>query len=135
MVMEIMEIKITREKPPVLYDLDDYRRGLPDRPNDAEVTITPDHRVNLWTIQAGQSVPLHEHSCSECVLIVMAGQGEYRQENRSYDLKKDMVAIAPPGSSHGLRNTNSDPFVVLTIEGPGPFDARVLERESVDNFY
>jgi quercetin dioxygenase-like cupin family protein len=135
MVTEIMEIKITREKPPVIYDLDDYRRGLRDRPNDAEVTITPDHRVNLWTIQAGQSVPLHEHSSSECVLIVMAGQGEYQQGNKSYDLKKEMLAVAPPGAAHALRNKNSEPFVVLTIEGPGPFDAKVLEPESVGRFY
>ena len=133
--MGMMETRITKEKPPVVYDLDDFRRGLRNRPNDSEVTITPDHRVNLWTIQAGQSVPLHEHSCSECVLIVMAGQGEYLQGHRSYDLKKDMLTIAPPGSSHGLRNTNADPFVVLTIEGPGPFDNRVLEPTSVDKFY
>jgi mannose-6-phosphate isomerase-like protein (cupin superfamily) len=134
-VVETMEIKITREKPPVLYDLDDYRRGLRNRPNDAEVTITPHHRVNLWTIQAGQAVPLHEHSSSECVLIVMAGRGEYRQGNQSYDLKKEMLAVAPPGTVHSLRNTNSEPLIVLTIEGPGPFDAKVLEPESADKFY
>jgi quercetin dioxygenase-like cupin family protein len=42
------------------------------------VAITPEHKVDLWTIQAGQAIPLHMHSDSECIMIVMAGQGEYR---------------------------------------------------------
>ncbi len=46
-----------------------------------------------------------------------------------------MLTVAPPGTAHGFRNTNSEPFVVLTIEGPGPFDAKVLEPESADKFY
>jgi mannose-6-phosphate isomerase-like protein (cupin superfamily) len=46
-----------------------------------------------------------------------------------------MLAVAPPGTAHALTNTNTEPFVVLTIEGPGPFDAKVLEQESVGKFY
>jgi mannose-6-phosphate isomerase-like protein (cupin superfamily) len=131
----MMETRITKEKPPVVYELDDYRRGLRNRPNDAEVAITSHHKVDLWTIQAGQMVPLHTHSRSECVLIVMAGQGEYQREGQSCEMTKDTMTIVPPGSAHGIRNTNTEPLVVLTIEGPGPFDARVLEPAAGEKFY
>jgi mannose-6-phosphate isomerase-like protein (cupin superfamily) len=50
-------------------------------------------------------------------------------------LKKDTLAVAPPGTAHALRNTNPEPLVVMTIEGPGPFDAKVLGQESRDKFY
>jgi mannose-6-phosphate isomerase-like protein (cupin superfamily) len=133
--MEMMETRITKEKPPVVYDLDDYRHGLRDRPGDARVTITPYHRVDLWTIPAGQTVPLHTHTRSECVMIVMAGQGEYSRGDQSYDLKKDSLTVVPSGSAHGIRNTNPEPLVVLTIEGPGPFDLKVMERESDKKIY
>ncbi|HEY3273810.1 MAG TPA: cupin domain-containing protein [Methanocella sp.] len=135
MVMEMMETRTTKEKPPVVYDLDDYRHGLRDRANDTEITITDRHRMNLWTIQAGQAVPLHMHTNSECIVIVLAGQGEYRQGDRSFDMKKDTMTVASPGTAHGFRNTNTDPLVVLTIEGPGTFDTRVLEPASEENFY
>lgn len=133
--MEMMETRVTKEKPPVVYDLDDYRRGLRDRPNDVEVAITPEHKVNLWTIQAGQTVPMHSHANSECVIITMAGQGEYRQGDGSYDIKKGTMTVAPPGEAHGFWNNNSEPLVLLTIEGPGPLGTRVLERGSDEKFY
>jgi len=133
--MEMMETRIIGEKPPVVFELDDYRRGLRDGPGDTEITITPYHKVDLWTVQAGQAVPLHMHTNSECIMIVLAGRGEYRRGDRSCDLKKDTMTIAPPGKAHGIRNTNAEPLVVLIIEGPAPFDATVLERESVGKFY
>lgn len=135
MVMEMMETRTTKEKPPVVYDLDDYRRGLRDRANDTEVTITDQHRMNLWTIQAGQTVPLHMHTNSECIIIVLAGQGEYRRGDESFDMKKDTLTVASPGAAHGFRNTNTDPLIVLTIEGPGRFDTQVLEPASEEKFY
>ena len=127
--------QIRREKPPVVFNLDDYRRGLPDRPNDAEITISRRHKVDLWTIQGGQSVPLHRHTNSECILIVLSGQGVYRLDGQAYDVKKDSMAVAPPGKPHGITNNNSDPLVVLTVEGPGSFDAQVLEPESDEKFF
>jgi Cupin domain. len=86
--MGMIETRITNEKPPVVYDLDDFRHGLGNWPNDARVAVTPHHKVSLWTIQAGKTVPLHTHSDSECVIIVMAGQGEYMWGNRTVDMKK-----------------------------------------------
>jgi mannose-6-phosphate isomerase-like protein (cupin superfamily) len=63
-------------------------------------------------------------------MIVMAGQGEYRNPEGSFDLTRGTMTIAPPATAHGIRNVNSEPLIVLTIEGPAPFDSRVLERAS-----
>lgn len=134
-VMGMMETRITKDKPPVVFDLDDYRRGLRNRPNDTQITITPHHRVNLWTIQAGQAVSPHMHENSECVVIVLAGQGEYQLDDQSRNISKDMMAVTPPGKAHGFRNTNVEPLVVLTIEGPGSFDTKMLERQSDEKLY
>jgi mannose-6-phosphate isomerase-like protein (cupin superfamily) len=134
-VMEMMETRITKEKSSVVFDLDDYRHGLRDRPNDSGITITPYHKIDLWTIQAGQAIQPHMHANSECVIIVLAGQGEYRQGDRSCDISKDMMAVTPPGKAHGIRNTNTEPLVVLTIEGPGSFDTKVPGRGSDGKFY
>ena len=133
--MEMLEPRITKEESPVVYDLDDYRRGRREQPGQARITMTPDHKLDLWTIQAGQALPLHVHSDSECLMIVLAGQGEYRQEGRSWALKKDMLAVAPPGAAHGIVNASSDPLIVLTIEGPGPFDVRLPGRGALDQHY
>jgi mannose-6-phosphate isomerase-like protein (cupin superfamily) len=133
--MEMMGTRVIKEKPPVVYDLDDFRHGLANRPNDVEVTITPHHRINLWTIQAGQTVPLHEHSNSECIIIVLAGQGAYCRGGQSFDISKDQMTVVPPGTAHGMRNKNSDPLVMLTIEGPGNFDTKVLESLSGEKMY
>jgi mannose-6-phosphate isomerase-like protein (cupin superfamily) len=122
--------QIRREKPPVVYNLDDYRQGLPDRPNDAEVTITRNQKVDLWTVQGGQTVPMHMHTNSECLLIVLAGHGEYQLGHQKFDIRKDMMAIAPPATPHAVINNNSDPLVVLTVEAPGPFDTEVIGPES-----
>jgi mannose-6-phosphate isomerase-like protein (cupin superfamily) len=59
---------------------------------------------------------------------VLAGYGKYTDADGSYDMTKDTLTVVPPGTAHALRNTNAEPLVVLTIEGPGPFDAQVLER-------
>jgi len=134
-VMEMMETRVKKEKPPVVYDLDDYRRGLRDRPNDAEIAITPHHKIDLWTIQAGQTVPMHVHSSAEHVVIVMAGSGECRLGNQDFELKKGQMTIVPPGMPHRIRNANSDPLVLLTVAGPGPYDTRVLEREGGERLY
>lgn len=133
--MGMMETRTVKEKPPVVYNLDDYRRGLRNRANETEITITDGHRVNLWTIQAGQAVPQHMHTSSECIMIVLAGKGVYRQADRSFDVKKDSMAIAPPGAAHGFWNNNVEPLVVLTIQGPGSFDTRVLEPASGEKLY
>ena len=133
--MEMLETWIAKEKPPVVLDLDDYRGGERDRPHQAVVAHTPEHKVDLWTIQTGQGIPLHLHTDSECILIVLAGHGKYTEANGSYDLSKDMMTVVPPGTAHGIRNSNSEPLIVLTIEGPGPFDAKVLERESDEKQY
>ncbi|OPY29469.1 MAG: Cupin domain protein [Methanocella sp. PtaU1.Bin125] len=133
--MEMMETRIIKEKPPVVYDLDDYRHGLRNRPNDTQITITPHHKVDLWTIQAGQTVSPHMHENSECIVIVLAGRGNYMRGDQSREIAKEMMAVTPPGQAHSFRNTNAEPLVLVTIEGPGPFDTGPSGSSPAESFY
>ena len=132
-VIGMMGTRVIKEKPPVVYDLDDFRRGLENRPNDVEVAMTKNHKVDLWTIRGGQTVPLHSHSTSECLLLVLAGHGVYQLGDRQYEIRKEMMAIAPPATPHAIINNNSDALVVLTVEAPAPFDVEVKGQESRRN--
>jgi mannose-6-phosphate isomerase-like protein (cupin superfamily) len=121
-MIELTDMRTNGEKKPEVYDLDDYRHGTVERPADREVVTTADHKVNLWTLMPGQTTPLHAHPQSECLLIVMAGRGEYRPGGRSMEMTGGMMATTPPGVDHCIENTGSSPLVVVTVRGPGPFD-------------
>jgi mannose-6-phosphate isomerase-like protein (cupin superfamily) len=126
--MRMMETRIATGKQPLVRDLDDFRHGAAEGPHESEVAQTPHHRVNLWTVLEGQSIPAHRHTNSECIMVVMDGEGEYRHGDRAVALGKYMMTAVPPGAPHAIRNTGTAPLVVLTIEGPGWFDAREMEE-------
>lgn len=131
------DTKVYKEKPDMVFDLDDYRRGLRLRANEAEVFTSDHHKVNVWTVQAGQAIPLHMHANSECIMIVMSGMGEYRMgdENNTYSVDEGMMMVAPPHTPHEIKNIGSGPLVLLTVEGPGPFDTKVLQQDGVGHLY
>ena len=128
-----METPIYKGRPPVVHDIDDYRRGLRNGPNESTVETTKLHKVDLWTLLPAQSMPGHVHSASECVVIVLDGRGSLAIGNRPYDIQKNSLTIVPPGADHSFRNTGPDPLVLLTVQGPGPFETKVKGNEGKEN--
>ncbi|MCD1294508.1 hypothetical protein CUJ83_05775 [Methanocella sp. CWC-04] len=123
----MQESDILKEEAKRVFDLDDYRQGKKLTPNEVPVYESKDHRIRLWTVMMGQTLPFHKHTDSECIMIVMGGMGEYRSaENEPLMVDEGMMMVSPPGRSHGIKNVGNSPLVVLTIEGPGKFDNRLL---------
>jgi len=120
--MDMMDTPIYKGRPPVVHDIDDYRRALRNRPSESTVETTKLHKVDLWTLLPEQAMPGHVHPDSECVVIVQDGRGVLAIGNKSYDIQKNSLTIVPPGADHGFRNTGPDPLVLLTVQGPGPFE-------------
>ena len=131
----MLDTPIYKGRPPVIHDIDDYRRGLRNRPNESTVETTRLHKVDVWTILPAQSMPMHAHPTSECVVIVQDGRGDLAIGNKSYEMQKNNLTIVPPGADHSIRNTGPDPLVLLTIQGPGPFEAKLGESKTGESFY
>ncbi len=130
-----METPIYKGKPPTVYNIDDFRRGLRNRPNETTIDVTGQHKVDLWTVLPAQAMPVHLHPGSECVLLVIDGRGDITIGGQTFDLEKGSLTIIPPGVDHSIRNTSADPLVALTIQGPGPFDTKVEGSEEQGSLY
>ncbi|WP_052309961.1 cupin domain-containing protein [Methanocella arvoryzae] len=131
----MMETPIYKGKPPAVHNVDDYRRGLRNRPNESTIEVTAQHKVDLWTIMPGLTMPEHLHPGSECVLLVIDGRGDITIAGQTSDLKKGSLTIIPPHAHHSVRNTGPDPLVILTTQGPGPFETRVEESPGSEKIY
>lgn len=120
----MMETPIYKGRPPTVYNIDDYRRGLGNRPNETTIETTGQHKIDLWTVLPEQTLPKHAHHGSECVMIVIDGRGDLIMGNQSFEIQKGSLTVIQPGADHSVRNTGADPLVLLTIQGPGPFETR-----------
>lgn len=106
-----------------VLDIDDFKQGNSHGPNSMRVFESGAHRVDLWTIEAGQSLPMRSHRGSECIMVIMGGMGEYVDDGGRRSVVDDgMMMVVPPDTKYGFNNTGNGPLVVLSIRGPGPFD-------------
>jgi mannose-6-phosphate isomerase-like protein (cupin superfamily) len=75
--------------------------------------------VDLTEIPPGNSVGIHRHDHGdEEVYVIISGHGRMRVENDEVDVEPGDVIVNPPGGTHGLANTGSEPLrmVVLDVE-------------------
>ncbi len=69
-------------------------------------------KMPLICMEPGQEIPPHEgHSVG--IFYVKEGKGVFTLDNKKIDMKKDMIFVAPEGSSRGMKCTER--MVVLAI--------------------
>jgi quercetin dioxygenase-like cupin family protein len=78
----------------------------------------------------GVVVPLHTHGVEE-VIVVLAGEGEFRTENAITVYSAGDVLIIPAGMKHSLRNPGTAPLRQFCIFPAEPVTEQ-LEREAPD---
>ncbi len=76
--------------------------------------------VGLNAFEPGQEHKLHAHAGMDKVYHVLAGSGVFLLEGREAPMAAGMTLIAPEGILHGIRNSGSEPLLVLAILAPSP---------------
>ena len=79
---------------------------------------TPDVRLMVLRIAAGQAVPLHA-SPSSVLLYVLSGCGLVSSEDGDHAVHPGMLVAYEPGETHGMRAI-SEELVLLATIAPRP---------------
>ena len=90
------------------------------RPATAVVHDTPDARLVVFRMSAGQSVPPHR-SVSSVLLSVVSGRGVVSGATEERTVEEGDVVAYEPNELHGMRATDDD-FVLLATITPRPRD-------------
>lgn len=61
----------------------------------------------VGTLSSGKKAGLHKHNFREEVYYVLEGNGKVKLNKKNFSIKKDSVIYVPPGTVHGLENTES----------------------------
>jgi mannose-6-phosphate isomerase-like protein (cupin superfamily) len=69
----------------------------------------------------GSEQPLHDHPKSEQVYVVVRGRGLMKVGEEEQEVRAGTLVLIPPGTSHAIRNTGSEPLVFVSATAP-PFD-------------
>lgn len=73
---------------------------------------SPKVKMPLICMESGQEIPPHEgHSVG--IFYVKEGKGVFTLDDRKIDMEKEMIIIAPEGSSRGMKCVER--MVVLAI--------------------
>lgn len=96
----------------------------PHNSKSSRVTIT---RV---TVEPGACQPPHAHESSEQIWVALTGSGTLLLANgETRHISTGEVVRFADGDVHGFRNTESEPFVYLSVTAP-PIDFRYAYRDS-----
>ncbi|MDR0806467.1 MAG: cupin domain-containing protein [Enterobacteriaceae bacterium] len=68
------------------------------------------------TLPAGASIGLHKHDKNEDSYVIVSGKGVFIDgDNKETPVTAGDVTIARLGDSHSIKNTGTEPFVLLDI--------------------
>jgi quercetin dioxygenase-like cupin family protein len=91
--------------------------------------------VVAFTVDPGQEVPQHIHPASDDMWIIVEGEGKYYVgEDQTERVQAGMVACAPAGTVHGLRNTGDTKLVYVSVSAPQPLGFRMVKEEDAQRY-
>jgi quercetin dioxygenase-like cupin family protein len=91
-----------------------------DEPARSVVVETPEAVVVAWYVQPGQRIPAHVHPAGQDTWTVLSGHGLYQTdaEGATRPLKPGDIAIAGPGSVHGVYNHGNEVLQFISVVTP-----------------
>jgi quercetin dioxygenase-like cupin family protein len=97
-----------------------YMTPADDEPVRSVVVETPEAVVVAWYVQPGQRIPAHVHPAGQDTWTVLSGQGLYQTDaaGDTRPLKPGDIAIATPGSVHGVYNHGSEVLQFVSVVTP-----------------
>ncbi len=70
--------------------------------------------LNLICLKPGQEIKPHVHNGNH-IWVVIEGGGEYLSDEEGKQLTTGMIAIAPTGEKHGIKNNTEENLVFVSI--------------------
>ncbi|MFB6114245.1 MAG: cupin domain-containing protein [Halodesulfurarchaeum sp.] len=87
---------------------------------DAEVAVTEDVLVKVFSLGPGASIDAHEHPGSTNVFHILEGSVTVVQDGTEDTLSAPGVVVHDPGVEHGAKNESSDRAVLTATFAPPP---------------
>jgi mannose-6-phosphate isomerase-like protein (cupin superfamily) len=73
--------------------------------------------IDLAELPPGSSIGSHTHATSEEELyLILAGTGEMSRNGEVFQVQAGDLIRNPPGGTHSLRNTGSEPLKIFVFE-------------------
>ena len=85
-------------------------------PRDKALADQAVKEIAWLTLPPGASIGVHKHEKNEDAYIVISGSGVFiGGDGKEIPVKAGDVTIARKGESHGMRNTGTEPLVILDV--------------------
>lgn len=72
-------------------------------------------KILILTLPAGSTIGPHVHEGSYEVMYFLSGTGVCADDGRTVDIRPGMTHYCPPGHSHSVVNTGTEPLVILGV--------------------
>ena len=91
-----------------------------DEPIRSIVSLTPEAKVQAWTVAPGQRLPTHKHPTGQEVWTVLSGKGQYVVDasETTTPIAAGDIVVARTGEWHGVLNTGDVPLVFISLVSP-----------------
>jgi len=124
------------EKPiPLILAADEGERRLRRTPGGARLLVkvdpqtaqSPEFVMTMETIPPGEGIPAHEHPSADEIIFVHRGTGAAQLGRRSATVSEGATLYIPRSTRVAIRNTGSQPLVILAIFSQTGFENYLRE--------
>jgi quercetin dioxygenase-like cupin family protein len=81
---------------------------------------TPRMFCDVYCFEPGQEQSAHTHKGSDKIYYVLQGTAQVRIAQETRELRPGQIALAPPGTEHGVRNPGPGRLTLLVFMTPKP---------------
>jgi len=87
------------------------------------VSRTQIHEIDLWRVKPGEWIYPHIHPRNDDIWYFVHGEGEYYfMADETKKVKAGDIAVAAPGSVHGIFNSGREDIIVYSVLSPLPVE-------------
>jgi quercetin dioxygenase-like cupin family protein len=74
--------------------------------------------LGVVTFPPGSDPGTHKHEKEDEIIYVISGHGETKVGDLTYPLEPGMAVFTEPGIEHGVKNTGTEPLVMISVFSP-----------------
>lgn len=100
--------------------LDDFQRFDPARLVKAPIVDSPRFFCDVYCLEPGQEQAVHAHADAEKIYVVLDGEATITLGGDAHRAAAGVIAHAPAGLPHGVRNDSAARLRLLVFMAPRP---------------